>query len=665
MERQQKIWSILAASAVFAALPGIANAAAGDLDQTFGDHGKVTVDLGGVSDFDTATAMVLQPDGKIVTAGYAGINSSDTVVARFNPDGSPDTTFSGDGRAVVDLSGSGSDDVAYAVALQPDGKIVTAGQARAGSRFNTVVARFNTDGSLDTTFSGDGSSDVDVSGTGKDDVAYAVALQPDGKIVTAGDAVVNSTTSDTALARFNADGSPDTTFSDDGHTLVDLTEANNSDMAYGVAIQSDGRIVTAGKAQSPSGDRTALARFTADGSLDTTFSDDGHTVAGLTGTSSDWAHAVALRPDGKIVTAGEATFDADQEGQRTAVAQFNTDGSPDTTFSEDGNTVVALAGGGGDLATALALEPDGKIVTAGAAVLTNTHTAVARFNADGSPDTTFSDEGHAIVSLAGDDQSDSAYAVALQPDGKIVTAGSGGVVQGEVSQVDTMLGRFEGGGLPTTTTTLTTGPNPAVAGEKITLTATVTGSSPTGTVTFKDGTTTLGTASLINGKATFSTTKLGQGPHSLTAVYAGSATNAGSTSAPTTENVDRADVKVAVTAAQTSTPSAVTLTYTLKVTNNGPTTAHGVKVGFLTPPGMTVTATSPTATSGVFTYNNTSYGKSWNLGDLPPGTTTITITATAKHKTTLVTAAIALQSNILTDPNILNNFTANTITTVN
>lgn len=218
--------------------------------------------------------------------------------------------------------------------------------------------------------------------------------------------------------------------------------------------------------------------------------------------------------------------------------------------------------------------------------------------------------------------------------------------------------------LPTTTTTLTASPKPAAVGQSVVLTAAVSGAAdPTGNITFKDGATTLGTATLKNGKATLTTTKLGQGEHSLSAVYGGNSTNAPSTGT-FTEYIDKADVKVTLSATQAGTTSGVTVTYVLSVTNSGPTTAHNVKAGFLTPSGVTVTSTSPNSTGQVFTYNGTSYGKSWNMGDLAPGTTKITITATAKHNTKLIAAAAALSGNILTDPNLLNNFTANSLTTI-
>jgi uncharacterized delta-60 repeat protein len=139
------------------------------------------------------------------------------------------------------------------VAIQGDGKIVAAGFA--GSDFDFALARYNTDGSLDTTFGGDGKVTTDFAGSGSRDEAHAVAIQGDGKIVAAGLAVVSGIF-DFALARYNTDGSLDTIFSGDGKVTTDF--AGDFDVANGVVIQANGRIVAAGFA----GDDFGLARYT-------------------------------------------------------------------------------------------------------------------------------------------------------------------------------------------------------------------------------------------------------------------------------------------------------------------------------------------------------------------------------------------------------------------
>jgi uncharacterized delta-60 repeat protein len=339
----------------------------GSLDTTFSPDGLVTTDFaGGV---DQARGVAIQGDGKIVAAGLAFSGTNDFALARYNTDGSLDTTFSGDGKVTTDFGAT--DDVARAVAIQGDGRIVAAGLAGVSGTTGFALARYNTDGSLDTTFSGDGKVTTDF--TGDLDEAYAVAIQGDGKIVAAGVADVTGHVADFALSRYNADGSLDTTFDGDGKVTTDF--ASDSDLARGVAIQGDGRIVAAGLAAVSGPTGFALARYNTDGSLDTTFSGDGKVTTDFGGTD-DLARAVAIQGDGKIVAAGPVEFSA---GNDFALARYNADGSLDTTFSGDGKVTTDF-GGGGDQASAVAIQGDGRIVAAGRVVSGGTHDfAVARY----------------------------------------------------------------------------------------------------------------------------------------------------------------------------------------------------------------------------------------------------------------------------------------------
>jgi len=210
----------------------------------------VTTDFGG-SDYGFSVA--LQPDGKIVVAGYAG---GDFALARYNSDGALDTSFGSGGKVTTDFGGSYHPD-GFSVALQPDGKIVVAGYA--GGDF--ALARYNSDGALDTSFGSGGKVTTDFGGS---DAGYSVALQPDGKIVVAGYAGL-----DFALARYNSDGALDTSFGTGGKVTTDFS--GGRDVGYSVALQPDGKIVVAGYA----GVDFALARYNSDGALDTSFGSGG------------------------------------------------------------------------------------------------------------------------------------------------------------------------------------------------------------------------------------------------------------------------------------------------------------------------------------------------------------------------------------------------------
>ncbi|HET6771374.1 MAG TPA: delta-60 repeat domain-containing protein [Actinomycetota bacterium] len=407
--------TLIGVVALVIAMANPAAAPPGDLDTTFDGDGKVTTDFAGNP--DNAFAVALQGDGKIVAAGETLVSgTTDFALARYNTDGSLDTTFGGDGKVTTDFAAGG--DSASAVAIQGDGKIVAAGFAIVSGNNDFALARYNTDGSLDTTFGGDlpfpvpGDGKVTTDFAGSQDLAHGVAIRADGKIVAAGQARVSGS-DDFALARYNTDGSLDTTFGGDGKVTTDF--AGGSDLAHGVAIQADGKIVAAGEALVSGTLDFALARYNTDGSLDTTFDGDGKVTTDFAG-DFDVALAVAIQGDGKIVAAGGAVV----AGFDFALARYNTDGSLDPAFGGDGKVTTDF--GGFDDAFAVAIQGDGKIVAAGSATVSATADfALARYKTDGSLDTIFSGDGKVTTDFAG--SSDQASAVAIQANGRIVAAG--------------------------------------------------------------------------------------------------------------------------------------------------------------------------------------------------------------------------------------------------
>jgi uncharacterized delta-60 repeat protein len=410
---------VLAALVVVVVFPAVGQATPGDLDVAFSGDGKQTTDFpfGGISD---ATATVRQSDGKIVAVGgvlrsTSGDSSiSDFALARYNPNGTLDASFSGDGKQTTDFAGI--DDEAAGVALQSDGKVVVVGRTGFGSPFGNsfdfAVARYNPNGSLDTSFAGDGKQTASF---GESDVAKGVAVQGDGKIIAVGNDCNGNpdTTCDFALARFNPNGSLDTTFSGDGKQTADLGDI---DIAGATRVQGDGKIVVVGDvSQLPSGATDfALTRFNPDGSLDTSFSGDGKQTTDF-GSSGDRAHGVAIQADGKIVAAGESLGGS---GFDFALARYNSNGSLDTSFSGDGKQTTDS--GGSEAASGVKLQSDGKIVAVGS---DDADFALARYNPNGSLDTTFSGDGKQTTDFGG---SDGARGVALQADDKIVAAGIAG-----------------------------------------------------------------------------------------------------------------------------------------------------------------------------------------------------------------------------------------------
>jgi len=375
-----------------------AQAAAGDPDPTFSGDGKLRTDFG--ASFSVATAAVRQADGKIVAVGGADGNF---LVARYNLDGSFDASFSGDGRDQTNFTVS---DIATDVALQGN-KIVVVGFSTTNDGGDFALARYNPDGSLDPNFSGDGKQ---MTNFGSGDGATGVALQG-GKIVTVG---FGGSLRDFALARYNLNGSLDTSFSGDGKQTTDF---GGFDTATGVALQGDGKIVAVGSAGGgATSDDFALARYNPNGSLDTSFSGDGKQATDFGG--SEGAQGMALQTDGRIVAVGNSG------GGDFGLARYNTDGSLDASFSGDGLQTTDFLFGADDVANDVAIQANGRIVAVGSAGggATGNDFGLARYNTNGSLETSFSGDGRKRTGFGG---SDGATGVALQGDGKIVAAGVG------------------------------------------------------------------------------------------------------------------------------------------------------------------------------------------------------------------------------------------------
>ena len=390
----------------------------GSLDSSFSVGGRLRTNFGGFRNLPTGVA--LQGDGKIVAVGGAGRNSN-FALARFNPSGSLDTSFSGDGRQTTDFGG---DDIGRGVALQGDGKIVAVGDGPGTFDRDFTLARYNPNGSLDSSFSGDGKQSTDFGGR---DGATAVALQGDGKIVVAG-ITGDPFTNDFALARYTPNGTLDPSFSGDGKQTTSFGEFER---ATGVAIQGDGEIVVVGAAFDV-GD-FLLARFNPNGSLDTSFSGDGKQTTDFGG--SDGATGVALQGNGKVVAVGNGGA-----GGNFALARYNPNGTLDTTLSGDGKQTTDF--GGGDGATGVAIQGDGKIVAVGfAGGVGGSDFALARYNPNGSLDTTLSGDGRQTTDF-GDVDGGGATGVALQTNGRIVAVGKG---LGPTQTEDFAIARYLGG----------------------------------------------------------------------------------------------------------------------------------------------------------------------------------------------------------------------------
>ena len=381
-------------------------AASGDLDNTFGNGGKVVTDFAGTN--DEAHVIAIQPDGKIILAGRAETMPSSLftsiALVRYMPNGNLDSSFGNSGKVTTDFGGFG---FVVDMALQHDGKILVVGNTSPISRSQSpqsFIFRYNTDGSLDGDFGSVGRVTVNELVRGD-----ALALQSDNKIVIAGS---GSVANDFSVARYNPDGSLDTSFGRNGSTTTHL---GPSDTLTDIILQPDGKIVAVGSSRTArlgfSGTSIlALARYNPDGGLDTNFGSAGKIIASELGSPTE-ALAVILQGDGKIVVAGIPNL-----------VRYNSNGTLDTSFGSGGRVITP-----GVTASAVVLQSNGKIVTGGTTTGGQGDFSVVRYNADGSLDISFGSSGISLTDFSSRSdilsRSDHVFDLALQPDGHILAAG--------------------------------------------------------------------------------------------------------------------------------------------------------------------------------------------------------------------------------------------------
>ena len=389
--------------------------AVGGLDFSFDSDGRVTY----LSDKEEiAYAMAVQPDGKILVGGRIDIAASicHFILIRYNTDGTLDSNFGTNG--VVETTLHGTEDVINAIALQPDGKIVVAGTSWSDiTAYDIAFARYNTNGTLDNTFGNNGIKLIDIRGT-DDKINSALVIQPDGKIVAAG--FTHSDLSyDFLLVRLNAGGTVDASFGINGIAITDIADAT-SDAIRGIALQPDGKIVAIGSSNINSTVSFIAARYSSDGTLDATFGNSGLVVGINTEENTEEPFAVSLQPDGKIVSAGlqQRTSDSWKSAQ---LIRYNSNGTYDATFGTNG--VVIIPGTNWEELYSVVLQPDGKIVAAGNTYIVDSRDfLLIRVNSNGTLDNTFGIGGKTSTEF-GFQKYDESYAIARQNDGKILVAG--------------------------------------------------------------------------------------------------------------------------------------------------------------------------------------------------------------------------------------------------
>jgi uncharacterized delta-60 repeat protein len=412
--RRAFLWLLTTAALLggqfLAAGPAVADP--GRLDPGFGTAGKTTTRFAGDAG---ASAAVLQ-SGKVVAAGFAVTGATtDFALTRYRPNGTLDASFGNQGRVTTDIAG-GAGDVATALAVQADGKLVAAGLTSGPAGQDFALVRYRPNGTVDPSFGNHGRVTTDFAGGA--DAAHALVIQPDGKLVAAGSATFG-TNQDFAIARYNPNGSPDLSFGTGGRSTIDIV--GDFDEARALVLKG-GKLVAAGftfTGDAATGD-FALARLTAAGRPDNTFGTGGRVTTDFAGGFDDARALVVL--GGKLVAAGSATTSS---GPDFALARYDDHGSLDPTFGTGGKVTTDFAAvfGDADEINALAVQ-QGKLVAAGSSFTgggLRFDFALARYQPNGSLDASFGTGGTTTTDFAR--REDRAQALVLQ-NGRPVAVGS-------------------------------------------------------------------------------------------------------------------------------------------------------------------------------------------------------------------------------------------------
>lgn len=382
-------------------------AQAGNLDPTLGFGGVVTKTIS--TETSDATAIAVQPDGKIIIAGISKVGTDYSfAIIRYKPNGVQDSTFGTYGMVLTPISaGLSLSEYVGSVIVQPDGKILVTGS----SHGNFLLLRYLPDGTPDPGFGTGGKVASLHSG-----LYGRSVLQPDGKIVICG-----TTNDDFAVVRYMADGTLDGSFSGSG---AEHYGSAGIDDCRAIALQPDGKIVLGGSSELPSttGNFT-LWRLKADGTLDATFGSAGTVVIPLENMAS-YGMALALQPDGKIILSGYSLQHITADKFNFAMTRVFANGKPDSAFGTAGSVVMPLTSED-DFSSALALQADGKILQAGmTSGLHSSDFGMVRYNNNGTPDLSFNTTGKVLCNLNMTTGTHFANCIALQADNKILLGGT-------------------------------------------------------------------------------------------------------------------------------------------------------------------------------------------------------------------------------------------------
>ncbi len=387
-------------------------AQAGSLDPSFGVGGTAITSITG-SSVDYPSDCAIQPDGKILVTGYYSISNARSIfLVRYNQNGTPDSTFGSNG--IVKTSFGSSQAAGNAVAVQPDGKILVAGQSTHSNIADYALVRYKMNGELDSTFGTAGKVVTDLGSTFE--TSNALAIQADGKIISAGS--VYGASVDFGVVRYNSNGSLDSAFGVGG---IVVTSIADEDQANAVRVQPDGKIVVAGFSSINAKGDFSVVRYNTDGTLDKNFGTGGKVTTNI--QNSDLGYDLLIHSNGKILVAGTVGY-VQVVGGPIGLVQYNEDGSLDTGFGTGGKSIIAT--GNPHFVWSLARQPDGKIFVGSESLISsnNKQWSLSRALPNGTIDATFGTNGVVNTDLIG--TSEYSTSMLIQPDAKIVMAGGAG-----------------------------------------------------------------------------------------------------------------------------------------------------------------------------------------------------------------------------------------------
>ena len=392
----------------------LAFAQPGTLDITYGKQGKVLTKAD--DGYFICNAAALQKDDKVIAAGYYARNFIyQNLLIRYNKDGSIDNSFGINGEVFTDLNFFFSNFQNYAIAITPDGKIVTAGYGGGPDKYYIAITQYKPDGELDSSFGENGISisnftDLDI------DIVTAIAIQSDGRILIAGYIVNVYNDRSLLIACYTSDGKVDDSFGDNGKVIESF--GTNYSYATSIAIQQDNKIIIGGGFDTFY-EEFLVARYMPDGIIDSSFGTNGWVHTDF-GNYDDYINAVAIQKDGKVIAGGLTGRNGTYKNENIALIRYNQDGSIDDAFGNHGKTVSYFQGNNSAIKS-IYIQDNKKIVAGGNVYnLKIGDFGITRYSENGMPDSSFGINGQVQTDILG---TDNFKKLLIQNDGKIIAAG--------------------------------------------------------------------------------------------------------------------------------------------------------------------------------------------------------------------------------------------------